>query len=108
MKHFDRSPLGLEVGLNWEARFRNARTDDELNVNLRLVPPSPPRAVVSTAILSASPVSTVKGASMYTDREDRSLISIVGSYALIGRCPGVTLTPNVSVGCKINRRGVEQ
>jgi hypothetical protein len=60
------------------------------------------------AILSASPVSTVKEASMYTDREDRSRISIVGSYALIGRCPGVTLTPGVWMGCRINRRGFEQ
>jgi len=85
---------------------RNRRVDDERNV--RLVPPSPPRAVVSTAILSASPVSTEKGASMYTDRGDRSRISIVGSYALIGRCPSVTLAPTVWTGCKINKRGFEQ
>ena len=76
--------------------------------NVRLVPPSPPRAVVSTAILSASPVSTLKGASMYTEREDRSRISIVGSYALIGRCPNVTLAPAAWTGCKINKRGFEQ
>ena len=57
--------------------MQNGTMDKEENV--RLVPPSPPRAVVSTAILSASPVSTLKEASMYTDREDRSRISIVGS-----------------------------
>jgi hypothetical protein len=62
---------------------------------------------VSTAILSASPVSTLKGASMYTDREDRSRISIVGSYALIGKCPSDTLVPTW-MGCKINKRGFEQ
>ena len=45
---------------------------------------------------------------MYTDRGDRSRISIVGSYALMGRCPGVTTTPTVWMGCKINRRGFEQ
>jgi hypothetical protein len=80
--------------------------DEEINV--RLLPPSPPRAVVSTAILSASPVSTLKEASMYTDREDRSRISIVGSYALIGRCPSVTSSPTAWIGCKINKRGFEQ
>jgi hypothetical protein len=77
-------------------------------INVRLVPPSPPRAVVSTAILSASPVSTLKEASMYTDREDRSRISIVGSYALKGRCPSDTLAPIAWIGCKINNRGFEQ
>jgi hypothetical protein len=45
---------------------------------------------------------------MYTDREDRSRISIVGSYALIGKCPSVTLAPTVWTGCKINKRGFEQ
>jgi UDP-N-acetylglucosamine enolpyruvyl transferase len=80
--------------------------DEEVNV--RLLPPSPPRAVVSTAILSASPVSTLKEASMYTEREDRSRISIVGSYALIGRCPSITLVPTAWIGCNINKRGFEQ
>ncbi len=86
--------------------MQNRPMDGEVNV--RLAPPSLPRAVVSTAILSASPVSTLKEASIYTDREDRSRISIVGSYALIGRCPSVTLAPTAWIGCKINRRGFEQ
>lgn len=43
---------------------------------------------------------------MYTDREDRSRISIVGSYALKGRCPRDTLVP--WIGCKTNKRGFEQ
>ena len=86
--------------------MQNRQMDEEVNV--RLVPPSPPRAVVSTAILSASPVSTLKEASMYTDREDRSRISIDGSYALKGRCPSDTLGPTAWIGCKINKRGFEQ
>lgn len=73
--------------------MQNRPMDGEVNV--RLVPPSPPRAVVSTAILSASPVSTLKVASTYRDREDPSRISIIGSYALIGKCPSVTLDPLV-------------
>jgi hypothetical protein len=46
---------------------------------LQLVPLPPPLAVQSTAIRSASPVSTVYGTSMYTERDLRSLSSIVGS-----------------------------
>lgn len=45
---------------------------------------------------------------MYTDREERSRISIVGSYAFIGRCPNVTSVPTAWMGCKINKRGFEQ
>lgn len=51
----------------------------------QLVPPEPPFAVQSTAIRSASPVSTEYEASTKTERVLRSRISIVGSYALNGR-----------------------
>lgn len=47
--------------------------------NSQVVPPPPPLAVQSTAIRSASPVSTVYDASINTERDLRSRISIVGS-----------------------------
>lgn len=54
-------------------------TQHEGKQNLQLVPLPPPRAVQSTAIRSASPVSTVYDASMKTERDLRSRISIEGS-----------------------------
>lgn len=56
----------------------------ELWSDVQLVPPPPPLAVQSTAIRSASPVSTLNAASTKTERDLRSRISIVGSYALKG------------------------
>ena len=75
----------------------------------RVVPPAPPFAVQSTAILSASPVSTVKGASMKTERDFLSRISNEGSYARNGRFCEVTVEFDEAtddIGCKIKSRGV--
>lgn len=75
----------------------------------RLVPPAPPFAVQSTAIRSASPVSTVKGASMKTERDFLSRISNEGSYARNGKFWEVTVEfggATDDVGCKIKSNGV--
>lgn len=77
--------------------------------HVRLVPPAPPFAVQSTAIRSASPVSTVKGASMKTERDFLSRISNEGSYARNGRfCEAMVEfdEPADGVGCKIKSKGV--
>lgn len=77
--------------------------------HVRLVPPAPPFAVQSTAIRSASPVSTVKGASMKTDRDLLSRISNEGSYARNGRFWEVTVEVDEAaddIGCKIKSKGV--
>lgn len=75
---------------------------------IRLVPPPPPLAVQSTAIRSASPVSTVNGASIKTERDLRSRISIVGSYALKGNvCDAMLVGDATAAGCKTRSRGVE-
>ena len=77
--------------------------------HIRLVPPAPPFAVQSTAIRSASPVSTVKDASMKTERDRLSRISNEGSYARNGRFCEVTVGLDEDfddVGCKIKSKGV--
>ena len=79
----------------------------------QLVPPDPPRAVQSTAILSASPVSTVKLASTNTLRDFLSRMSTVGSNALKGNedCRlsddvDDAACANTVDGCKMSKRGV--
>ena len=75
----------------------------------RLVPPAPPFAVQSTAIRSASPVSTVNGASMKTERDLLSRISNEGSYALNGRfCEAIVEFDEAAdtIGCNIKSKGV--
>ena len=78
----------------------------------QLVPLPPPRAVQSTAMRSASPVSTLYGTSMYTERDFRSRSSIVGSYALNGSVCAFTseleAETSARLGCRMRRRGVEQ
>lgn len=77
--------------------------------HIRLVPPAPPFAVQSTAIRSASPVSTVKGASMKTERDLLSRISNEGSYARNGRfCEEMVEFDEATDdgGCKIKSKGV--
>jgi len=77
--------------------------------HVRLVPPAPPFAVQSTAIRSASPVSTVKGASMKTERDLLSRISNEGSYARNGKfCEVIVEFDEATddVGCKIKSKGV--
>lgn len=73
------------------------------------MPPSPPLAVQSTAIRSASPVSTEYVASMNTERDLRSRISIVGSYAFNGNvCPDTSdVTADIVEGCITSNSGVE-
>ena len=91
---------------HWQC-FRKSKYRNKVALHSQLVPPSPPRAVQSTAIRSASPVSTVKGASMNTERDDRSRISIVGSYALRGRLALASEAPTVEDGWRSKRSGVE-
>lgn len=76
--------------------------------NIQLVPACPPFDVQSTAIRSASPVSTVNGASMNTLLLWPPRISIVGSYALRGRGWVLLseLALNAAEGCRRRRRGV--
>lgn len=77
--------------------------------HVRLVPPAPPFAVQSTAMRSASPVSTVKGASMKTERDLLSRISNEGSYARKGRfCEVIVEFDEATddVGCKTKSKGV--
>lgn len=77
--------------------------------HVRLVPPAPPLAVQSTAIRSASPVSTVKGASIKTERDFLSRISNEGSYARNGRFCEVMVEFDEAaddIGCKIKSKGV--
>ena len=76
-------------------------------IHSQLVPPDPPLAVQSTAIRSASPVSTLYDASMKTARVLRSLISIVGSYALKGSVWALSPEMKTVDGCKMRRSGVE-
>lgn len=71
---------------------------------LRVLPPSPPRAVQSTAMRSASPVSIIYDASTKTERDLRSLISTVGSYALKGKA-GDSFVSAVR-GCNSSKIGV--
>lgn len=79
------------------------------NGNSRLVPPPPPLAVQSTAIRSASPVCTLYAASMNTDLDLRSRISIVGSYALKGSVWALTVVDiGPPEGVRRRSRGVEQ
>lgn len=77
--------------------------------DLQLVPPDPPFAVQSTAMRSASPVSTLYGASMNTERDLRSRISRVGSYAFSGKdWPDESAdAANTVEGWSIRRSGVE-
>ena len=75
----------------------------------QLVPPAPPFAVQSTAIRSASPVSTVKSASMKTERDLLSRISNEGSYARNGRFCEVMVEFDEAtddIGCNIKSKGV--
>jgi len=77
--------------------------------HVQLVPPAPPFAVQSTAIRSASPVSTVKGASMKTERDLLSRISNEGSNARNGKFCEVMVEFDEAtddIGCKIKSRGV--
>lgn len=83
MKHLHGGSLCCKVGFHF-AKVRVWHQRWNCEVHSLLVPPDPPLAVQSTAILSASPVSTVKLASTKTLLDLRSRMSTVGSKALNG------------------------
>jgi hypothetical protein len=70
-------PAETEDEIQLQREWRGALVEG--TIHPRLVLPPPPLAVQSTAIRSASPVSTLYDASMNTERVFLSLISIVGS-----------------------------
>jgi hypothetical protein len=97
VQHFDGRSLRLEMRFHCnQSEYLGALKKSK---HLQLVPLPPPRAVQSTAIRSASPVSTLYAASMNTERDLRSRISTEGSYALNGNvCAFTEVATKLTLG----------